>query len=50
MGFALPAAMGAKVGQPSRIVIAVIGDGGFQMTIQELGTIKQSNLAVKVQY
>ncbi len=48
MGFALPAAMGAKVGQPSRIVIAVIGDGGFQMTIQELGTIKQSNLAVKI--
>ena len=40
--------MGAKVGQPSRIVIAVIGDGGFQMTIQELGTIKQSNLAVKI--
>lgn len=48
MGFALPSAMGAKVGQPERTVIAVIGDGGFQMTIQELGTIKQSDLAVKI--
>ena len=48
MGFALPAAMGAKVGQPSRDVIAIIGDGGFQMTIQELGTIKQNDLAVKI--
>ena len=48
MGFALPAAMGAKVGQPERTVIAVIGDGGFQMTIQELGTIRQSDLAVKI--
>jgi len=41
MGFALPAAIGAKLGQPKRQVIAVIGDGGFQMTIQELGTIFQ---------
>ena len=48
MGFALPGAMGAKAGVPSRDVIAVIGDGGFQMTIQELGTIKQSDLAVKI--
>lgn len=48
MGFALPAAMGAKVGQPERTVITVIGDGGFQMTIQELGTIRQSDLAVKI--
>lgn len=48
MGFALPAAMGAKVGQPDRTVIAVIGDGGFQMTIQELGTIFQSEIAVKI--
>ena len=48
MGFALPSAMGAKVGQPERTVIAVIGDGGFQMTIQELGTIRQSDLAVKI--
>ncbi|MEM8896192.1 MAG: thiamine pyrophosphate-dependent enzyme, partial [Bacteroidota bacterium] len=48
MGFALPAAMGAKMGQPDRTVIAVIGDGGFQMTIQELGTIFQSEIAVKI--
>ena len=48
MGFALPAAMGAKMGQPERQVIAVIGDGGFQMTIQELGTIFQSKIAVKI--
>ena len=48
MGFALPAAMGAKMGQPDRMVIAVIGDGGFQMTIQELGTIFQSEIAVKI--
>ena len=48
MGFALPAAMGAKIGQPDREVIAVIGDGGFQMTIQELGTIFQSKIGVKI--
>lgn len=48
MGFALPAAMGAKMGRPEKEVIAVIGDGGFQMTIQELGTIFQSNIGVKV--
>lgn len=48
MGFALPAAMGAKMGQPDKPVIAVIGDGGFQMTIQELGTIFQSNIGVKI--
>jgi acetolactate synthase-1/2/3 large subunit len=48
MGFALPAALGAKRGQPEKPVIAVIGDGGFQMTIQELGTIFQNNLAVKI--
>ncbi len=48
MGFALPAAMGAKMGQPDRTVIAVIGDGGFQMTIQELGTIFQSKIGVKI--
>ncbi|MCB0323805.1 MAG: biosynthetic-type acetolactate synthase large subunit [Bdellovibrionales bacterium] len=47
MGFALPAAMGAKVAAPEREVIAVIGDGCFQMTIQELGTIAQENLGVK---
>jgi acetolactate synthase-1/2/3 large subunit len=48
MGFALPAAFGAKVAVPDREVIAVIGDGGFQMTIQELGTIAQSKLPVKI--
>lgn len=48
MGFALPAAMGAKLGTPQREVIAVIGDGGFQMTIQELGTISQYNIPVKI--
>jgi len=48
MGFALPAAMGAKVGDPSREVIAIIGDGSFQMTLQELGTIRQEKLAVKI--
>ncbi|MFH6985918.1 biosynthetic-type acetolactate synthase large subunit [Marinoscillum luteum] len=48
MGFALPASMGAQVGRPDRTVIAVIGDGGFQMTIQELGTISQNNLGVKI--
>ncbi len=48
MGFALPAAMGAKVGQPEKQVVAVIGDGGFQMTLQELGTIIQYNIPVKI--
>ncbi len=48
MGFALPAAMGAKIGAPNRVVFAVVGDGGFQMTIQELGTIEQYNLDIKI--
>ncbi|GAB3894617.1 biosynthetic-type acetolactate synthase large subunit [Larkinella knui] len=48
MGFALPAAFGAKVGDPSREVIAIIGDGCFQMTLQELGTIAQNKLPVKI--
>ncbi len=48
MGFALPAAIGAKLGAPEREVIAVIGDGGFQMTLQELGTIMQSDINVKI--
>lgn len=48
MGFALPAAIGAKFGVPESPVIAVIGDGGFQMTLQELGTIMQSEVDVKV--
>lgn len=48
MGFALPAAIGAKMATPDREVIAVIGDGGYQMTIQELGTIFQTKTAVKI--
>lgn len=48
MGFALPAAIGAKFGAPDRTVVAIIGDGGFQMTIQELGTIMQSHVNVKI--
>ncbi|MBL6604040.1 MAG: biosynthetic-type acetolactate synthase large subunit [Flavobacteriaceae bacterium] len=48
MGFALPAAMGAKMGAMEREVVAVIGDGGYQMTIQELGTIFQLQIPVKI--
>jgi acetolactate synthase-1/2/3 large subunit len=48
MGFGLPASMGAQIGAPDRTVVAVIGDGGFQMTIQELGTIAQNKLPVKI--
>jgi acetolactate synthase I/II/III large subunit len=48
MGFALPAAIGAAYGDPNRTVIAVIGDGGFQMTLQELGTIMQFKPNVKI--
>jgi acetolactate synthase-1/2/3 large subunit len=48
MGFALPAAIGAKLGSPSQTVVAIIGDGGFQMTIQELGTILQFGMDVKI--
>jgi len=48
MGFSLPAAIGAKLGAPQREVFAVMGDGGFQMTIQELGTIMQEKLPIKI--
>ncbi|SRR6266496_2955682 len=48
MGFALPAAIGAKYGAPDRTVVAIIGDGGFQMTLQELGTIMQFGAEVKI--
>lgn len=48
MGFALPAAIGAKMGVPEREVVAIIGDGGYQMTIQELGTIFQTKVPVKI--
>ncbi len=48
MGYGLPAAVGAKIGRPDRIVFAMVGDGGFQMTIQELGTISQYEIDVKI--
>ena len=48
MGFALPAAIGAKMAAPNREVVAIIGDGGYQMTIQELGTIFQQKTPVKI--
>ena len=47
-GFGLPASIGAKVGAPNRTVCLFVGDGGFQMTIQELGTIMQSHIGVKM--
>ena len=48
MGFGLPAAIGAKIGAPKRDVCLFVGDGGMQMTMQELGTIFQSEIAVKM--
>lgn len=48
MGYALPAAIGAKIAAPDREIVAIIGDGSFQMTIQELGTIMQEQLPVKI--
>jgi acetolactate synthase-1/2/3 large subunit len=48
MGFGLPAAIGAKFGAPDRTVVSISGDGGFQMTLQELGTIMQSEIDVKI--
>ena len=48
MGFGLPAAIGAKLGAPERDVVLFVGDGGLQMTIQELGTISQSQVPVKI--
>lgn len=48
MGFGLPAAIGAKIGRPDRTVVAFMGDGGFQMTMQELGTIMQYGVNVKM--
>ncbi|MDA3816688.1 MAG: thiamine pyrophosphate-dependent enzyme [Prolixibacteraceae bacterium] len=47
MGFGLPAVVGAQVGQPDKTVVIFSGDGGFQMTVQELGAIFQHNLPVK---
>ena len=48
MGFALPAALGAKLGAPTETVVAIVGDGGLQMTLQELGTLMQTGVAVKI--
>jgi acetolactate synthase-1/2/3 large subunit len=48
MGFGLPASVGAKIGRPDKQVVAFLGDGGFQMTIQELGTILQYKVPVKI--
>jgi acetolactate synthase-1/2/3 large subunit len=48
MGFGLPAAVGAKIARPDKQVIAFLGDGGFQMTIQELGTILHYKIPVKI--
>ena len=48
MGFGLPSAIGAQIGQPDKRVIAIVGDGGFQMTFQELMMVKQYNLPLKV--
>ncbi|WP_156289781.1 biosynthetic-type acetolactate synthase large subunit [Oceanobacillus salinisoli] len=48
MGFGFPAAIGAQLGAPNELVVSVVGDGGFQMTLQELAVIKQRNLPVKV--
>ncbi|EUB18585.1 MULTISPECIES: biosynthetic-type acetolactate synthase large subunit [Fusobacterium] len=48
MGFGLPAAIGAQVANPNKKVLAVVGDGGFQMTFQELMLIKEYNLPVKI--
>ena len=48
MGFALPTAIGAKFGAPDRTVIAIAGDGGIQMTIQELGTVMQFKPDIKI--
>jgi acetolactate synthase-1/2/3 large subunit len=48
MGFGLPASIGSKIGKPEQEVVAFLGDGGFQMTIQELGTILHYNIPVKI--
>jgi len=48
MGFGFPAAIGAQLGRPDELVVSIVGDGGFQMTLQELSVIKERNLPVKV--
>ncbi|WP_185877949.1 biosynthetic-type acetolactate synthase large subunit [Blattabacterium cuenoti] len=48
MGFALPASIGAKFGSKNKQIICIVGDGGIQMTIQEMGTILENNLSIKI--
>ncbi|EMT46386.1 MULTISPECIES: acetolactate synthase large subunit [Anoxybacillus] len=48
MGFGLPAAIGAQLAQPEATVVAIVGDGGFQMTLQELSVIQELNLPIKI--
>src|SRR5690625_7230446 len=48
MGFGLPAAIGAQFGAPEDLVISIVGDGGFQMNVQELAVINERNLPIKV--
>ena len=48
MGFGLPAAIGAQLGAPNDTVVSLLGDGGFQMTLQELAVIRERNVPVKV--
>ena len=48
MGYGLPSAVGAKIGKPDATVLAIAGDGSFQMSMQELGTMKQENLGIKI--
>lgn len=48
MGFGFPAAIGAQIAKPDKMVISIVGDGGFQMTLQELSILKTQNLPVKV--
>lgn len=48
MGFGFPAAIGAQLGNPEELVVSIVGDGGFQMTCQELSVIHEKNLPVKV--
>lgn len=48
MGFGFPAAIGAQLAEPASTVIAIVGDGGFQMTLQELSVLQERNLPIKV--
>ena len=48
MGYSIPAAMGAKIGSPKKQVVAVCGDGAFQMSLMELATMRQHNVPVKI--